>query len=132
MVGSVISSPCSTTHPTADSSSWKQPAALWISIKSAAIHFIIKANTDPVNRDGKLHVNFSDRLVTLLREVRQLNGMGYDIPAKIQTAHDVSKKFYRYGVVLKQVAHFYNNIDEQIIESQVGQDKRFKYCLTLM
>ena len=64
-------------------------------------------------------MNFSDRLVTLLREVRQLNGMGYDIPAKIQAAHDTSKKFYRYGVVLKQVAHFYNNIDEQIIESQV-------------
>jgi dynein heavy chain 2 len=70
-------------------------------------------------RDGKLRVNFSDRLVTLLREVRQLTSFGFIIPSKIQLAATTAKKFYRYGVVLKQVAHFYNSIDEQIIESQV-------------
>ena len=57
--------------------------------------------------------------MTLLREVRQLGAYGFAIPAKIQQAAATAKKFYRYGVILKQVAHFYNSIDEQIIESQV-------------
>ncbi|PAA68244.1 hypothetical protein BOX15_Mlig013490g1 [Macrostomum lignano] len=68
--------------------------------------------------DGKLHVNYSERLVTLLREVRTLNSLGYEIPKKIQRVHDVASKFYRHAIVLKQVAHFYNTIDAQMIHSQ--------------
>ncbi|XP_074649972.1 cytoplasmic dynein 2 heavy chain 1-like [Tubulanus polymorphus] len=68
--------------------------------------------------DGKLRVNYGDRLVTLLREVRQLRSMSYSIPAKIQHTASVAQKFYRHGVILKQVAHFYNTIDQQMIPSQ--------------
>ena len=53
--------------------------------------------------DGKLYVNYGDRLVTLLREVRSLTSMGFAIPAKIQHVANVGSKFYRHGVVLKQV-----------------------------
>ena len=53
--------------------------------------------------DGKLYVNYGDRLVTLLREVRCLTGMGFPIPAKIQHVANVGDKFYRHGVILKQV-----------------------------
>eukprot|EP00050_Salpingoeca_kvevrii_P020215 m.95860 g.95860 ORF g.95860 m.95860 type:complete len:4292 (+) comp8765_c0_seq1:164-13039(+) len=70
------------------------------------------------HKDGKLRVHYSDGLVSLLRAVRQLSALGYAIPGKIQLAANTAKKFYRHGVVLKQVAHFYNNIDNQIIESQ--------------
>ena len=59
--------------------------------------------------------------MSLLREVRQLSAFGFVIPAKIQLAAATAKKFYRFGVILKQVAHFYNSIDEQIIESQVKE-----------
>ena len=53
--------------------------------------------------DGKLYVNYGDRLVTLLREVRCLTAMGFAIPAKIQHVANVGDKFYRHGVILKQV-----------------------------
>ena len=70
------------------------------------------------HRDGKLQVHYSDQLVALLREVRQLSSLGYTIPAKIQHTSATAQKFYRHAVILKQVAHFYNTIDQQMISSQ--------------
>ena len=54
-------------------------------------------------KNGKLRVNYGDKLVTLLREVRTLTSLGYPIPAKIQHTANVGQKFYRHGVILKQV-----------------------------
>ncbi|XP_032878557.1 cytoplasmic dynein 2 heavy chain 1 isoform X2 [Amblyraja radiata] len=68
--------------------------------------------------DGKLKIHYSDRLVSLLREVRQLSALGFAIPAKIQHTANTAQKFYRQAVILKQVAHFYNTIDQQMIPSQ--------------
>ncbi|KAM9359311.1 cytoplasmic dynein 2 heavy chain 1 isoform 6-T6 [Symphorus nematophorus] len=68
--------------------------------------------------DGRLKIQYSDRLVSLLREVRQLSALGFPIPAKIQQAANTADKFYRQAIVLKQVAHFYNTIDQQMIPSQ--------------
>uniref|UniRef100_W5MJK1 Cytoplasmic dynein 2 heavy chain 1 n=1 Tax=Lepisosteus oculatus TaxID=7918 RepID=W5MJK1_LEPOC len=68
--------------------------------------------------DGKLKIHYSDRLATLLREVRQLSALGYAVPAKIQQASSTAEKFYRQALILKQVAHFYNTIDQQMIPSQ--------------
>ena len=53
--------------------------------------------------DGRLRVHYDDRLVTLIREVRQLTGLGYVIPAKIQNTADTGQKFYKQAVILKQV-----------------------------
>ena len=55
------------------------------------------------HKDGKLYVNYGERLVTLLREVRQLTALGFAIPAKIQHTSSTGQKFYRHGVILKQV-----------------------------
>lgn len=60
------------------------------------------------HEDGKLSVNYGDRLVTLLREVRQLTAMGFSIPAKIQHCAHTAQKFYRHGVILKQVSYNVN------------------------
>lgn len=94
--------------------------------------------------DGKLKIRYSDRLSSLLREVRQLAALGFTIPAVIQQAANTADKFYRQAIVLKQVrvlikfinsfidsficlfvirhalqvAHFYNTIDQQMIPSQ--------------
>lgn len=97
--------------------------------------------------DGRLKIHYSDRLVSLLREVRQLSALGFPIPARIQQAANTADKFYRQAIVLKQVrmvtstelmscmhfynilclvniaavlqvAHFYNTIDQQMIPSQ--------------
>ncbi|XP_039269307.2 cytoplasmic dynein 2 heavy chain 1-like [Styela clava] len=70
------------------------------------------------HRDGKLHVHYSERLVGLLREVRQLAAFGFRVPGKIQTAVSYAQRFYKHAVILKQVAHFYNTIDQQMIPSQ--------------
>ena len=56
--------------------------------------------------DGKLDVQYDERLVKLIREVRQLQGMGYAVPAKIQNIATNATKFYRQAVVLKQVYAF--------------------------
>ncbi|KAJ1562887.1 Cytoplasmic dynein 2 heavy chain 1 [Nowakowskiella sp. JEL0078] len=68
--------------------------------------------------NGKLRVNYSDRLVTLLREVRQLIALGLPVPAKIQKLAEHAQRYYRHGIVLKQVAHFYNTIDMQMLPCQ--------------
>lgn len=57
--------------------------------------------------DGRLKIQYSDRLVSLLREVRQLSALGFPIPAKIQQAANTADKFYRQAIVLKQVRVYY-------------------------
>lgn len=52
--------------------------------------------------DGKLHVHYSDKLVTLLREVRQLAAFGFTIPVKVQNTANTAQLFYKHGVILKQ------------------------------
>ncbi|XP_053095782.1 cytoplasmic dynein 2 heavy chain 1 isoform X3 [Pangasianodon hypophthalmus] len=68
--------------------------------------------------DGKLKVQYSERLVSLVKEVRQLSALGFTVPAKIIQAATVAERFHRQALVLKQVAHFYNTIDQQMIPSQ--------------
>ncbi|CAD5207663.1 unnamed protein product [Bursaphelenchus okinawaensis] len=67
---------------------------------------------------GVLTVNFSDRLVGLVREVAQLSSLGFNVPRKIQQCTRTAEQFYRYGNVLKQVAHFYNTIEQQMLPCQ--------------
>lgn len=55
------------------------------------------------HKDGKLRVHYGDRLVTLMREVRQLSALGFAVPAKIQQTSSTANKFYRHGMILKQV-----------------------------
>lgn len=75
------------------------------------IMYLEKANKE-------LNVNYSDRLLKLLKEVRQLSSLGFNIPSKILSCANNGEKYYRYGVILKQIAHFYNTIDQQMIPSQ--------------
>ena len=77
-------------------------------------------------RDGVLVVNFSEDLVRFLREVRQLDELGFDIPRAsgrrkekgLMEAAVEAERFYRYGMLLKKTANFYNSISEQIIDVQ--------------
>ena len=50
--------------------------------------------------------------------MRQLSALGFKIPDDVKWNADVAHKFYRHGVVLKQVANFYNTIEKQIVRSQ--------------
>ncbi|KAI8810783.1 dynein heavy chain and region D6 of dynein motor-domain-containing protein [Cladochytrium replicatum] len=68
--------------------------------------------------DGKVYVNFSDQLVCLLHDVRQLLSIGYAVPASILKIADQAAALYHFGVVLKQIAYFYNTIEHQMLPSQ--------------
>ncbi|KAL6598153.1 dynein heavy chain and region D6 of dynein motor-domain-containing protein [Neocallimastix sp. 'constans'] len=68
--------------------------------------------------DGHLKVNYSDQLVSFLREVRQLTSMGFPVSLKIQKLAEQASQYYRYGVILQQVAQFYNTIDQQMLKFQ--------------
>jgi dynein heavy chain 2 len=76
-------------------------------------------------KDGMLTVNFSEDLVRLLREVRQLDELGFEIPKAagrnkrgIMEKALEAEKYYRYGILLKKTANFYNSISEQMIDVQ--------------
>ena len=72
------------------------------------LYFSLETNGRLMELDtktGELIVNYGDRLVTLMREVRQLTGLGYAVPAKIQHVSNVAQKFYRHGCILKQVSY---------------------------
>jgi dynein heavy chain 2 len=82
-------------------------------------------------KNGALVVNFSDELVRFLRDVRQLDDLDFQIPRGAAGRRgDKSKsagigeyaaeveKYYRYGIILKKTANFYNSIAEQMIDVQ--------------
>ncbi|RHY58768.1 hypothetical protein DYB34_000770 [Aphanomyces astaci] len=81
-----------------------------------------------IDKAGILTVNYSEFLVTLLRDVRQLTELNATDPGSKQRAPWVpprvlqvaleAEKYYRYGVTLKKVANFYNNMESQIIDEQ--------------
>ena len=82
--------------------------------------------------DGLLKINYSEKLILLLREVRQLGELGFrrQIPQKILDTVEQGKKFYKEALTLKQIANFYNTMSTQIIQSQkpmvIEQAMRFE------
>ena len=52
---------------------------------------------------GKLQEFYSDHLVTVMMEVRQLTALGFVVPTKIQHTAAMANRFYRQAVILKQV-----------------------------
>jgi|Transcript_32459 dynein heavy chain 2 len=71
-----------------------------------------------ISQDGALAVNYSSRLVQLLREVRQLSELGITVPGEIMKAAEEGEKYYQFGVVLKKVVNFFNSMDAQILKAQ--------------
>ncbi|CAD8135851.1 unnamed protein product [Paramecium octaurelia] len=83
-------------------------------------------------QDGLVRVNYSDKLVQLIKEVRQLCELGYrkSISNEIHTIVETGKKFYKEALTLKSIASFYNQMSDQIIECQkpmlINQAVRFE------
>jgi dynein heavy chain 2 len=71
-----------------------------------------------IDSSGRMVVNYSERLVQLLREVRQLTEMGFTVHDKISAVAQEGEKFYRYGVMLKKVCNYFNTMESQIIPEQ--------------
>eukprot|EP00501_MAST-03F_sp_TOSAG23-6_P000982 GSMAST32.ASY1.ANO1.1018.1 assembled CDS len=71
-----------------------------------------------IDVDGELIVNYSEKLVRLLREVRQLEDLGHQVNSRIKGVASDGEKYYRYGVMLKKIANFYNSMGNQIVVTQ--------------
>ena len=67
---------------------------------------------------GLLKVNYSEKLVTLVKDARVLGEHGFRIPKPVYNVTENAKKFYKEGVTLKQVANFYNSMGAQVIDCQ--------------
>jgi len=68
--------------------------------------------------EGAMVVNYDEKLVVLLREVRQLSELGCAVPREILETAVEGEKYYRYGVMLKKVANYWNSLSDQLIPSQ--------------
>ncbi|KAL5109991.1 Cytoplasmic dynein 2 heavy chain 1 [Taenia crassiceps] len=68
--------------------------------------------------DGRLRVGYPDGLVQLQREVRLLSGLGYSVPQRLHEVAAQAEVLCRHAIVLKQVAHFYNSIDSEMLPCQ--------------
>lgn len=65
-----------------------------------------------------LRVNYSENLVTLVKDGRAIGELGFPVDDKIQKIIERAKKFYKEGVCLKQIANFYNSMSTQIVDCQ--------------
>ncbi|KPI88248.1 putative dynein heavy chain [Leptomonas seymouri] len=68
-----------------------------------------------IDAKGRVEVNYSERLVELLKEVRVLSTLGFHIPHHISRIAQQGKQFLPMGAALKQVAHTYNSMAAEII-----------------
>ncbi|KRY19216.1 Cytoplasmic dynein 2 heavy chain 1 [Trichinella patagoniensis] len=66
-------------------------------------------------KNGSLKVNYSDKLVRLIKETRQLLGLKYSVPHRIVDCVKTAQKYYKYAETLKQVSHFYNNAERNML-----------------
>ena len=99
--------------------SWSNSIEKAISDKSDSLALDITGKLMELDlSDGILKVGFSDKLVSLIKEVRQLLEYGFEVPKTIKTVASEGKKYCKEAITLKQVANFYNNMSSQILESQ--------------
>ena len=77
-------------------------------------------------KNSILTVNYSDKLILLIREIRQLGEIGLKskIPKDILDTAEQGKRFYKEALSLKKIAHFYNNMNDEIIDSQKRSEER--------
>lgn len=70
------------------------------------------------DRDGNIVVRYSEGLVVLVRDVRQLAEKGFAVPSRIRSAAGEAEALYRFGVQLQKVASCYNTLGSEIIAQQ--------------
>ncbi|KAG5491847.1 hypothetical protein JIQ42_01756 [Leishmania sp. Namibia] len=68
-----------------------------------------------IDAKGQVEVNFAERLVQLLKEVRVLGALGFQIPRTIACLAQQGEQFLPMGAALKQVASTYNSMAADII-----------------
>ncbi|CBZ37876.1 dynein heavy chain, putative [Leishmania donovani] len=83
--------------------------------KSDALTLDADAPLMEIDAKGRVDVNYAERLVQLLKEVRVLGAIGFHIPRTIARLAQQGAQFLPMGVALKQVANTYNSMAADII-----------------
>ncbi|KAL4440929.1 hypothetical protein ABPG74_009342 [Tetrahymena malaccensis] len=112
--------------------SWKSEAINQISKPESKVSLEITGRMMDINlQNGLVEVNYSERLVLLIREVRQLFELGFkkDIPKQIVEVVENGKRFYKEALNLKQIANFYNSMSSVIPQclQKMLADKAMKF-----
>ncbi|XQJ30746.1 dynein heavy chain, putative [Leishmania guyanensis] len=68
-----------------------------------------------IDASGQVEVNYAERLVQLLKEVRVLGALGFHIPGTVARLAQQGTQFLPMGVALKEVANTYNSMAADII-----------------
>ncbi|KAL3676901.1 hypothetical protein R1sor_026849 [Riccia sorocarpa] len=68
--------------------------------------------------DGHVEVTFCDDFVAMIRETRELATLGFPVNAGLLKAVEEVQSFQKQGMLLKQIADFYNEISTLMIPSQ--------------
>ncbi|GAB6032228.1 Cytoplasmic dynein 2 heavy chain 1 [Chamberlinius hualienensis] len=69
-------------------------------------------------QDKTMQVTYNSRLECIIREVRQLTILGFNIPLSVKKICDLAKKFSKQAKQLQQIANFHNTIGDQMLASQ--------------
>ncbi|KAL9646809.1 hypothetical protein ABK040_013671 [Willaertia magna] len=78
----------------------------------------LKGSMISFDKNKKMIVNFNERLISLLKEVRQLSVLGFTVSSNIAKLAEEAKDFHSQAIALKQIANFYNNVHTQVIKCQ--------------
>lgn len=96
--------------------------AMWIRSASQKIEVSKSSQSSALmdfdQRTGQVRLHFSDSLIALVRETRQITALGLTVPERLKKEVSLAQRFYSHGMVLKQIANFYNTLSSQIIQCQ--------------
>ncbi|KAA6402735.1 MAG: putative Cytoplasmic dynein 2 heavy chain 1 [Streblomastix strix] len=88
-------------------------------IKKSGQEGALKGRLLVIDEDtGMVRVEYNERYVSLLREIRHFSALGVEIPMEVKKIAATAAAVYRHAVQLKQIATFYNSIHTQVIPSQ--------------
>ena len=71
-------------------------------------------------RTLELVVHYPHGLVTVVDQARQLSAVGVKLSEEVEVKMKQAARFYRFALLLHQVASFYNNVAKEIEPSQKG------------
>lgn len=65
-------------------------------------------------KNAILRVNYSEKLILLVREMRQLTELGFrkEVPQEVVEACELGRKYFKEALSLKRIASFYNNMSD--------------------
>ena len=98
---------------------WQRTTLAEIKDKESPLRLDLAEKAMSFDGGGRLKVHFDERLVELVRDVRQFRALGCKIPREVDAEVAKAQRFYHSATVLRQVANVYNTMESSMIECQL-------------